>query len=327
MTPSVSPHTGAPQAAESQTPAPRILVAGEINADLICQGYRDFPTPGKEILVDDFAITLGSASAICAAGLSRLGNATAFISKVGQDLWGDYCVDFLGRLGVDVSRVQKVPALKTGVTISISSERDRALVTYLGAITALTEEDLTDDLLREFQHLHVSSFFLQEGLRPGLPRLFARATALGLTTSLDTGFDPAEQWGPGLRETLACTDVFLPNEVELAAITGHTGTRAALDALQNGRTLVAAKLGAKGAAALVNGELVEVPPIPVKPVDTTGAGDSFNAGFLHAWLRRLPVKTCLRAGVFTGGKSTESLGGTGGQPDGAALDAFLAAAR
>jgi sugar/nucleoside kinase (ribokinase family) len=307
----------------SNSKTPRILVAGEINADLICQGYREFPTLGKEVLVDDFAVTLGSASAICATGLARLGNDISFVSKVGADMWGDYCVDFLHRLGVDVSRVQKHADLKTGVTISISSQKDRALVTYLGAITGLREEDISDAMLQEFTHLHVSSFFLQEGLRPGLPRLFARATELGLTTSLDTGFDPAEEWGRDLRDVLALTDVFLPNEVELAAIGGHTEVRPALEALQNGRTLTAAKLGAKGAAAISNGEFIEVPPIQVTPIDTTGAGDSFNAGFLHAWLRKLPVETCLRAGTFTGGKSTEAVGGTGGQQDSAALNAWL----
>ncbi len=303
--------------------APRILVAGEINADLICQGYRDFPTLGKEVLVDDFAMTLGSASAICAAGLARLGNPTAFIGKVGADLWGDYCVDFLARLGVDVSRVEKSPLLKTGITISISSARDRALVTYLGAITALSGADIPDDVLQPFDHLHVSSFFLQEGLRPGLPALFRRATALGLSTSLDTGFDPSATWGSDVRQVLAETDVFLPNEVELAAISGYRDPRAALEALQNGRTYVAAKLGAKGAAGLVDGALLQVAPITVKTIDTTGAGDSFNAGFLHAWLRGMPMEHCLRAGAFTGGRSTEAMGGTGGQPDAHALEAWL----
>jgi sugar/nucleoside kinase (ribokinase family) len=302
---------------------PRILVAGEINADLICQGYREFATPGKEVLVDDFAMTLGSASAICAAGLAKLGNSTAFVGKVGADLWGDYCVDFLARLGVDVSRVRKSLEWKTGVTISISSAKDRALVTYLGAITALTEQDIPDAMLRDFDHLHVSSFFLQEGLRPGLATLFGRATDLGLSTSLDTGFDPAEAWGEDLHTVLAVTDVFLPNEVELAAISGHQQTHDALRALRNGRTVTAAKLGAKGAAALVDGLLLEAPPIPVTPIDTTGAGDTFNAGFLHAWLRGMPVEQCLRAGAFTGGKSTEAIGGTAGQPDAEALLAWL----
>lgn len=305
------------------TDTPRILVAGEINADLICQGYREFPRPGREILVDQFAVTLGSASAICAAGLARLGNSTSFVSKVGDDMWGDYCLDFLNRLGVDTSQVTKDPDLQTGVTISVSSEKDRALITYLGAIRELREGDISSAILEKFTHLHVSSFFLQEGLRPGLEKLFMRATELGLTTSLDTGFDPAEEWGPGLAEVLAVTDVFLPNEVELAAIAGSDDVVEALTSLENGRTLTAAKLGAKGAAALVSGKLIECAPISVEPVDTTGAGDSFNAGFLHAWLRGESAETCLRAGVFTGGKSTESIGGTSGQPDAITLGAYL----
>ena len=167
-------------------PACPILVAGEINADLICQGYSEFPKPGREILVDQFSMTLGSASAICAAGLARLGSPTAFVGKVGADLWGDYCVAYLERLGVAVSRVMKDPALQTGITISVSSEADRALITYLGAIRALREEDIPDAMLAEFRHLHVSSYFLQEGLRPGLARLFGRATALGLRTPAST---------------------------------------------------------------------------------------------------------------------------------------------
>ncbi len=304
-----------------------ILVAGEINADLICQGYREFPRPGREVLVDQFEMTLGSASAICAVGLARLGSPTAFAGKVGADLWGDYCTEFLARFGVDTSLVVKVPALQTGITISVSSEADRALITYLGAIRELRESDVTDAMLARFGHLHVSSFFLQEGLRPGLEKLFTRAAALGLTTSLDTGFDPAEEWGPGLAEVLSVTDVFLPNEVELAAISGSDDVLEALRSLDNGRTVTAAKLGAKGAAALVDGRLVECPPLPVKPVDTTGAGDSFNAGFLHSWVRGETVRTCLRAGVFAGGKSTEAMGGTGSQPDGDTLEAYLKGVR
>lgn len=307
----------------TKRPHSEILVVGEINADLICQGYREFPRPGREILVDQFEMTLGSASAICAAGLARLGSKTTFFGKVGADLWGAYCVDFLERLGVDTSLVIRDAALKTGLTISISSESDRALVTYLGAIRELREADVSDDVLDRFGHLHVSSFFLQEGLRPGLERLFSRAQALGLTTSLDTGFDPQEEWGPGLAEVLAVTDVFLPNEVELAAISGSDDVAEALRSLDNGRTITAAKLGSKGAAVLVDGRYLECPPVPVTPVDTTGAGDSFNAGFLHAWTRGEALETCLHAGVFAGGKSTEALGGTGSQPDGDTLEAYL----
>src|SRR5215813_10521909 len=115
-----------------------VLFAGEINVDLVLQGYRDFPTPGKEILVDDFAMVLGSASAICAMGLARLGTPVAFLGKVGDDLWGRFCLDAMKGRGIDCTRVIVDPTLRTGLTVAITSPRDRALVSFLGSISALT---------------------------------------------------------------------------------------------------------------------------------------------------------------------------------------------
>ena len=301
-----------------------VLVAGEINVDLILQGYRTFPAPGKEVLVDDFLMTLGSASAICATGLARLGTSVSFLGKVGADPWGDFCVGAMASSGIDVSRVRRDPALKTGVTVSITSPRDRALVTFLGATAALQGRDVPDAVLREFDHLHVSSYFMQEGLRPSCADLFARARAAGLTTSLDPGFDPGQKWGPGLVETLAALDLFFPNEVELQGITGRAGVEDALRHLENGHTRVVAKLGARGCLTLDAGRLLAAHAFPVEALDTTGAGDSFDAGFLHAWLLGRPLAECLRWGCACGSLSTRGLGGTGRQADGAEVERLLA---
>ena len=301
-----------------------ILVAGELNVDLILQGYQTFPTPGKEVLVDDFTLTLGSASAICARGLARLGNRVTFLGKVGPDAWGDFCRQALSAANIDVSRIICDPRLKTGITVSISSPSDRALVTYLGAIVELSGEDLPDTLLREFTHLHISSFFLQEKLRSSVKQVFTRAHRLGLTTSLDPGYDPSETWGADLKETLLETDVFFPNEVEVSALTGRSSPEEALRALQNGYTLIVLKLGREGCMAFEKDAIIHVPAFPVKPVDTTGAGDSFNAGFLHAWLRKLPLRRCLQHGAASGALSTLGLGGIGAQPDLEELKGFLA---
>ncbi len=291
----------------------KILIAGEINVDLILQNYRSFPELGKEVLVEDCFLTLGSASLICAMGLAKLGNSVAFLGKVGCDAYGDFCVGRMQDAGVDVSRVIRDPALKTGITVSVSSPRDRALITYLGAITELHAEEVRDEVLRDFSHVHVSSYYLQEGMRPGVRGLFARAHARGLTTSLDPGFDPSEQWPSDINETLRETDVFFPNEVELRAISRRDDFAEALRALDNGRTLVVAKLGRSGAMALDNGKPLHVPAFPVQPVDTTGAGDSFNAGFLDAWLRKEPLARALRRGAACGALSTRGLGGTATQ--------------
>jgi sugar/nucleoside kinase (ribokinase family) len=158
-------------------------------------------------------------------------------------------------------------------------------VTYRGAIAALTGADVPDAAMAGLDHLHTSSFYFQDGLRPDLPDLFARARRAGLTTSLDTGFDPSGRWDGGLRETLREADLFFPNEVELQSLTGCPDPAEGLRALAGGRTRVVAKLGAAGAMALDGGSIVHVPAYPVQAVDTTGAGDSFNAGFLHHWLQ------------------------------------------
>jgi sugar/nucleoside kinase (ribokinase family) len=301
----------------------KALFAGEINVDLVLQDYTAFPEPGREVLVREFAMVLGSATAIMAMGLARLGAPVAFIGRVGDDVWGRYCLDEMAGRGIDVTRVASGGGLKTGVTVSISHPADRALVSYLGATTALRGGDVDAAALAGLDHLHVSSFFFQEGLRPDLPDLFRRARAAGLTTSLDTGFDPSEAWDAGLRETLRETDLFFPNEVELSGITGCSDPETGLRALENGRTRVVAKLGALGAMALEAGQLVRVPAYTVEPVDTTGAGDSFNAGFLYRWLEGAPLVECLRLGAACGALSTRGLGGTAAQPTLAEAEALV----
>jgi sugar/nucleoside kinase (ribokinase family) len=213
------------------------------------------------------------------------------------------------------------------VTVAITSPVDRALVSYLGSIAALREGDVPRELFGAADHVHVSSYYLQERLRPGVAALFREARAAGLTTSLDPGFDPSEKWEPDMVETLAHVDVFFPNEVELAALTRIEDPEKAVRALQRGKTraaaggrgatLVVAKLGARGAMALDDaGRAVHVPaPSGVAVVDTTGAGDSFDAGFLHAWLGGAGLEDSLRLGAACGALSTRGLGGTATQAD------------
>jgi len=301
----------------------RILVVGELNPDLVLKDYSSFPELGKEVLAGDLVLTLGSASAICAAGLARLGDAVSFAGKVGADAWGEYCIRLLRDAGVDTTYIIRDSNTKTGLTVSLTCGRDRALVTYLGAIATLSEGDIGPAILDGCDHLHVSSYYLQKSLRSGCRELFRRAHDRRMTTSLDPGFDPAERWECDIHETLEEVDVFLPNEVELAAISEHADVAAALHRLDNGRTLTVAKLGAKGCAALVKGRLVETPAYPVCPVDTTGAGDTFNAGFLHCWVRRRPAGDAMRFAAVCGALSTLGVGGTAAQPGAAEVEKHL----
>jgi len=304
----------------------RVLVVGEVNVDLVLKGLHAEPAPGREVLADDFLMTPGSSSMICAMGLARLGNAVAFHGRLGADAWGSYCLDALRDAGIDVASLQPEAALRTGVTVSLSTPRDRSLVTFSGAIAALRAEDVSDALLAGAGHLHVSSFYLQQALRPDIRQLFARARKAGLTISLDPGFDPEQRWGDDLRGVLEDVDVFLPNEEELRALTGESQVRKALAALDNGRTLIVAKRGRQGCAVLHDGKLLVAPALAVEAVDSTGAGDSFDAGFLHAWLREFPLRDCLRWGNACGSLSTRGIGGTTRQATADEVTALLAGA-
>lgn len=299
-----------------------VVIAGELNVDLILTGIDGPPVFGGEILARALCHTPGSSSMICAMGLARLGTPVRFVGRVGDDERGRYCVDALAGANVDVRGVIVDPSLETGLTVALSGAGDRALVTYAGAIAALRATDVGDDTLHGAAHLHVSSYFLQTALREGFPELVARARGAGLTVSLDPGHDPSGRWDGGLRDILPRIDVFLPNEVEALAITGARDVDAALRELAALCPTVAIKTGARGCVGLQRkGAPVRVPAYAVDAVDTTGAGDGFDAGFLHAWLNRWPLEACLRWGAACGALSTRALGGTPAQ---ASVDEVLA---
>jgi ribokinase len=192
------------------------------------------------------------------------------------------------------------------------AEDDRAILTLPGTIPALRPADVTDELLGRTRHLHVSSLFLQPALAGGLGDILARARDRGVTTSLDTNWDPSGEWA-GVVELLARTDVFLPNTAELLAVTGRSTVEDAAALLTDGGTTVVLKDGARGGRAWWPGGECTAPARPVTVVDTTGAGDSFNAGFLAGRAAGLDVREALSWAVAAGSLSTRASGGTGAQ--------------
>lgn len=305
----------------------RVLVAGEINVDLVFGGCRGMPQADAEILATSFHQVPGSSSMICAMGLVRLGRPVMFAGRAGDDVHGAFCLQAMRESGIDTGAVRCDAALSTGVTVAVSTAGDRGLVTFPGSISALDAVDVDATLLARADHLHVSSLYLQARLRPQLPSLFARAHAAGLSTSLDPGFDPERQWGDAdeWQRLLAEVDLFLPSRREVLAITGRSDVAAALDALQNGRTRTVVKCSNEGAVTIdAAGKPLRVPTRPPQTVcDSTGAGDSFNAGFLDAWLDGRALDECLRRGNACGSLSTRGLGGTATQPDANEVQAWL----
>jgi sugar/nucleoside kinase (ribokinase family) len=302
----------------------RILVAGELNVDLVLAGLPSLPIMGRELVGTDLKVVLGSSSAITAARLAALGAAVDFIGMVGQDDFGQFVLRELRHFGVGVGHIQQV-AVNTGITIALTYNQDRALLTYPGTITAYDGHNITPDLLAQYDHLHVGSFFLQTGLQAALVGTFRMARERGLTTSLDVGWDPLEQWSanPHLAPTLAQTDYFFPNESETAALIGAEGR--VEDLAQQVQTLLLVKRGADGATAYdKQGEAIAVPALSVQVIDTTGAGDAFNAGFLYAFrVEGANVKDALRFAAACGAQAVTQVGGATGAPTAGAIRQLL----
>jgi sugar/nucleoside kinase (ribokinase family) len=287
-----------------------VLVVGDANPDLILRGDVKPRFGQAEQLLTGADLVLGGSAAITASGCAKLGLDTTLLAAVGHDVFGAITRQRLSALGV---RLQSpATSAPTGLSVHLSTGDDRAILTLPGTIPTLRPEDVTDELLAAARHVHVGSLYLQPALAAGLAGVFKRARALGVGTSLDPNWDPAGRW-ESLREILAHTDVFLPNAAELLAITGAREVGAAAAGLVAGGTTVVMKDGARGARAWWPGGSCTTPGRRVDVVDTTGAGDSFNAGFLAGRLAGLPAEAAVGCAAVAGALSTRAAGGTDAQ--------------
>jgi sugar/nucleoside kinase (ribokinase family) len=168
----------------------------------------------------------------------------------------------------------------------------------------------------------VASYFIQDSLRPGVADLFDRAHRLNVTTSIDTNYDPTEKWD-GVMDVLSRTDIFMPNETEALSITHTHELTEAMGILAQKCKIVTVKQGAKGATLCSGDQIIHVPSLPVKVVDTVGAGDSFDAGFVYGFLNHLDSEKALRIAAICGALSTRGSGGTATQPDILQVKAFV----
>ena len=298
-----------------------ITIAGEINLDLILYGLPEQMPTERELLGSGFAITLGSSSAILAHNLAALGSRVGFVTKVGDDSFGALAVERLRERGVDLAGIAH--GAKSGVTVILPHGPGRHILTYPGTISELRFEDLDLDYLASARHFHMSSLFLQRELLPRVPELFRRMKSAGLTTSLDTNDDPEDRWDGVLEETLPHVDILLPNEREAMKMSRADDLETALSRLAQKVETIVVKRGASGAIAIRDGRRFSAPAVPVTVVDPIGAGDSFDAGFLHQFLRGSDLGACLAYGNRCGAFSTTDCGGTEAFRDTARMQEFL----
>ena len=302
-----------------------LLVLAELNPDvLVASGKVDVRFGQVEQLIDNATVTLGSSGAITACAAAAQGLRVAVCAVIGDDPIGEWTADQLRGHGVDVAGVIRRPGRQTGLSVVLTrADGDRAILTYSGTMTELSAADMSLDRMRSARHVHASSFFLQRGLQAGLPGLLRAAREAGATTSLDTGWAPEGEWASA-RSALRDLDYLLPNAAECVQLAtalelapaqvdggAATSTLRAAQALHRLGPAVAVKLGAVGALAVAPDGAVRVRGRGVTPVDTTGAGDCFNAGFIAGVLDGSTTTEALKRAVASGSVAVTGWGGTG----------------
>jgi sugar/nucleoside kinase (ribokinase family) len=289
-----------------------VVVVGELNVDIILNGIDGLPVIGKELMAKSMSVTLGSSSAIFAGNLSSLGCSVAFVGKIGNDIFANLVLRSLESRKVDTSRIIKSDELSTGATIVMAYDQDRANVTYPGAMDELRLEDIDFEFLAGAKHMHFANCFMQPGIRKDLVSLFRKAKELGLTTSLDTQWDPEERWDLPLQELLPYVDIFMPNMAEFANFTGEADVTTGINKIKEYSNIIVIKNGDKGALAWDGQKIISQPAFRNDNViDTVGAGDSFDAGFVRDFIKGLSIEECLVTGALAGAINTTCAGGTG----------------
>ena len=298
-----------------------VLVVGDANPDLILRGDVVPRFGQSEQLLDSADLTVGGSGAIVAHGLARLGLRTVLVAVIGADTFGTLTREQLRAAGIDTAELRIDPERPTGLSVILTHGDTRTTLTLIGAIAALDPAGIGADLLARARHVHASSFFLQPRLAAGLAGLFRRAHDVGTTTSLDTNLDPADRWD-GLDDVLPLTDVLLPNRTEILGLAARYGSAfgttegedevvAAARVIATLGPLVVVKDGERGALAVGrDGSVLREPGHPVVAVDSTGAGDSFDAAFLAARVKGLPLPAGLAVACRAGALSTLGVGGT-----------------
>jgi len=294
-----------------------VLTVADMCVDLVLTGDVRPRFHQIEQIIENYELELGGSANIFACQLAKLGARVGVIGRVGLDALGEFVLQKLQETGVETSRVSRHPSLKTGLGVALADPQDRAILTYLGTIDAVQPRDLPDDMSAVACHWHIASYFLLRSLRGHWRDWIGRCKSAGITTSLDVNWDPENLW-EGVTELLPLVDVFFPNENEAMAITGETDVLKAAQRLASFSPTVVTKCGKEGVIALKGSKKWEIHPSdidtgPATVVDSIGAGDNFDAGFIRAWLLHRSMDECLALGHRCAVASLGCAGGIRGQ--------------
>jgi sugar/nucleoside kinase (ribokinase family) len=224
---------------------------------------------------------------------------------------------------VDLTHVRKLKGKTTGLTVILPQRKQRYILTYPGTMHEMSLKDLDLSYVFSAKHLHLSSYFLHKALRPDMIDLFRRAKEAGLTTSLDTNDDPEGRWSSDVMLLLKYVDILMPNENEACKLARTDDVNQAAETLSQKVPLLVIKRGSQGAIVREGKiKLSGFPPV-TDMVDAVGAGDTFDAGFIHQFIRGAKIEECLKFANIAGALSVTRAGGTEAFRDAKHREAFL----
>lgn len=282
-----------------------VLCVGRLYCDLIFTGMEVMPKLGEECFANDLALHAGGGAYITAAYFSSLGRATSLCSTLPAEPFGTVVMNEIARSGVDYSYCSHSGLMQTidpQITVAMAQGGDRAFLTRRVG-TALPDVDLSRILkqIPELCHVHIGE--LTTALE--YPQLIQIAQSVGLTVSLDCGWDEQAFGHSDVQALVESVDVFLPNHAEVDCLLSH-------GVVLDRQPLCVVKNGAQGASIGYGNDVLKRSACQVDVLDTTGAGDAFNAGFIHSWLNDEALSQCLYIGNSCGASAVGRVGGTAG---------------
>jgi len=302
-----------------------VVAIGDANVDLIAP-VESFPGKGGEVSTDKLHKCAGGSAANLCVALARIGLNSRFIGRVGDDPFGRFLINNFRKEKVDISQLQIDKKVGTGLQfIAITRDGERTMYGFRGANIYLSADEINMNPIKSSRILHISGYaLLRDPQRKTTIKIFKVARGAGSLVSLDVGVLPATRATNRVCSILRYVDILFLGEREASALVGTMKPeKAARDLLKFGPKIVALKLGRKGCFILTEMERVRFQAFPIKVVDTTGAGDAFDAGFLTGVIGEWGLKRTARFANALGALSTTKIGAQSALPKRREVKRFL----
>lgn len=292
-----------------------VVCMGILVADVVARPVKKFPDKGKLELVKEMGLYVGGCASNAGIDLAKLGISTGMIGKIGKDGFGDFLIEEMDKAGINTKGVKRDPKTNTsGTMVTVLPDGERSFIHYFGANATMGEEDVDYNFIKKAKIFYVAGFFLLPALE-GKPigRVFKKIKEMGKITAFDTAWDSMGRWYEAIKYAFPHVDYFFPSIQEAKMISGKSEPdKICQFFFDKGVKVVGLKMGSAGSYLRTMDIAVKVAPFKIKPVDATGAGDAFVAGFLAGLVKKMPIRKCAEFANAVGAMAATGIGATTG---------------